>query len=147
MKLSYVALLLSSADAFPSSLSPASLFTRDGTLTKRANEAGIGIELETQGIKFENADHKSMQASPDDIKRIKGQTVSVIGSDLAKASTDEWKLTAEHSGLEGIVGVGNLQAEWIVLGEKVKLGKGNAARIGKEITSFLVGRLDDVPEM
>ncbi len=107
-------------------------------LQKRAVDAGIGVELESQAIVFTNDAENAQKASPDKIKGVKGQTVITVGNSGAQASTKEWKLTAEHSGMEANKGIGNLWGEFIVLGEVVKLGHGNAARIGKEITTFLV---------
>lgn len=93
--------------------------------------------MENRNFFFTNDDEKAQKAPHDKIVAIKGATVSVAGSD-AKASTEEWRLTAEHSGTEGSKGIGFLVAEFIVNGEKVQLGQGNGKRIGDEITEFLV---------
>ena len=106
---------------------------------RRAEPAGIGIELETEGIIFINDAPKAQTANATEVERIKGKTVSPVDKTI-KSSTEEWQLTAELSGLEKSRGIGNLRAEFIVDGTKVKLGNKKAAKVGAEITKFLMVR-------
>ena len=130
-----IALVAESSPTLVSTLSlPSQLY---GGLSKRAQDAGLGIELETRALVFRNDDDKATKAPKDKVIAIKGAGITTIGGD-AKASTDQWKLTAEHSGLEGSFGAGYLIAEFIVNGQTVKLGQGNGKKIGNEITAFLV---------
>ena len=113
---------------------------RHSVLRKRANNAGIGIELEARDIKFTNKQEKAEKADPENVRKIKGANILLVDS-AAKASTDEWRLTVEHTGLEESFGIGQLCAEFVVDGTAVMLGQGKGSKIGKEITDFLAGFL------
>ena len=103
-----------------------------------AVDAGIGIELECRKFSFDNLGYRAASASAEEIKAIKGKTILPAEYHGVQSSAGEWELTAELTGPEDTWRLRRVCAEFIVSGEKVKLGRGNAARIGKEISGFLL---------
>ncbi|KAJ5168163.1 uncharacterized protein N7482_003757 [Penicillium canariense] len=82
--------------------------------------AGIGVEFESPWFYF-----KSDGCSADDTNAAKKELV-------AGRKGDNWMLTADTG-----AGTSKLQAEYIVDGRKVKVGKGTAQTAGKEIAEDL----------
>ena len=82
--------------------------------------AGLGVEFETTGLRFE-----SKSCSPLDTNQAKGQVVD-------KREGTNWRLTAD------VLDKGLLSAEYIIDGEKVKLGSGAAATAATAISNDIV---------
>jgi hypothetical protein len=85
------------------------------------SSAGLGVEFESPWFYF-----KSDGCSADDTNAAKKEVV-------AGRQGEHWMLTADTG-----AGTGRLQAEYIVDGRKVKVGKNMAQAVGKEIAEDLV---------
>lgn len=88
---------------------------------RAANDAGIGAEFESIGFTFENS-----RCSNEDTNAAKKEVVD-------NRRHDTWYLSADTGS-----GQGKLNAEYILDGEKIKVGTGDAAKIGKAVANDLV---------
>lgn len=122
-----------------------------GQLDRRAvevNTPGIGIELESRGIRFLNNNPKCLpperggEADDSKVLKVKGSIITLVDDPQTGPSSDEWVLTAEHSGTEDTTGISRLVPEWIIDGTKVKLVSdpkgGRVGAVARDIRDFLV---------
>lgn len=115
----------------------------DGHLAERAGIAspGIGVEFESGSIFFTKDVHNLSPQEQEAVKQAgfaaKGKSVALRagnGGNGAKFSGDDWELTADSTGSV----VGQLPAEYILDGKKIKLGTGRAAIAADEVYQNLV---------
>lgn len=85
---------------------------------------GLGFEFETWTIKF-----GSDTCSKDDTDKAKGKIVND-----RKGASGHWKLTADTTPVRA----GLLTAEYILLGEKIKLTEGTARKAAEEVANDIV---------
>lgn len=90
-----------------------------------ASDAGIGAEFESPAFTFENP-----ECNNENTNAAKKEVV-------ANRKHDTWYLSADTGS-----GQGRLNAEYILNGEKIKVGTGDAAKTGKAVADDLVSTVN-----
>ncbi len=102
---------------------------------------GIGIELETGGVVMNNFSEKAKKPTAEEQLKVKGAPFKIVDNERANALCrgPNWHVTAEYEGTQHTDGIVRLRPEFIIYGERVKLGTGQLEVVGNEIVTFMVG--------